>query len=133
MNKKYASIETEEFPYVVVTFTGNAANQENFSLYLSELKEIYDKKKEVTILFDASKAVFPGISFQKKQATWLTENEKLMKDYCLGTAYVIPNLIIRNVLKTIFKFQKQPVPYYVSSEFSEAEDWLNERLNNAST
>lgn len=45
-----------------------------------------------------------------------------MKNYCVGTAYVIPNLIIQNVLKAIFKFQKQPVPYIVCNEISEAEE-----------
>ncbi|GGE06697.1 STAS/SEC14 domain-containing protein [Psychroflexus salis] len=128
MKQEYATIEIDEFPYVKVTFTGNAANDENFSDYLKNLKEIYTKRKRVAILFDASKAVFPGISFQKKQAKWLKDNEDLMKNYCAGTAYIIPNLIIRNVLKTIFKFQKQPVPYFVSSETSEAEDWLNQQL-----
>ncbi len=128
MNQKYAIVETDEFPMVTVRFTGNAANQENFSTYLKELKEIYDQKKEVAILFDASLAVFPGITYQKQQALWLKENEDLMKEYCLGTAYVIPNLIIRNVLKAIFKFQKQPIPYYVSSEISEAEDWINSKI-----
>ena len=128
MNQKYAIVETDEFPMVTVRFTGNAANQENFSTYLIELKEIYDQKKELAILFDASLAVFPGITYQKQQALWLKENEDLMKEYCLGTAYVIPNLIIRNVLKAIFKFQKQPIPYYVSSEISEAEDWINSKI-----
>ena len=128
MNQKYAIVETDEFPMVTVKFTGNAANQDNFSTYLAELKEIYAKKQKLAILFDASLAVFPGITYQKQQALWLKENEDLMKEYCLGTAYVIPNLIIRNVLKAIFKFQKQPIPYYVSSEISEAEDWINSKI-----
>jgi hypothetical protein len=60
--------------------------------------------------------VLPGITYQKMQAKWLKEHEQLMKDYCKGTAYVLPNRIIRNVLSAIFAFQKQPVDYLVCKD-----------------
>ena len=41
------------------------------------------------------------------------ENRGLMQDYCQGTAYVIPNKVIRAVLRVIFSLQKQPVPYKI--------------------
>lgn len=117
---KYAEIDSSEFPIVEVVFTGEAVNAENFTMYLDELKQSYEREQPIVIVFDATKAVFPGMSYQKMQAQWLKENEQLMKNYCRGTAYVIPNLIIRNVLNAIFTFQKQPVPYRVCSNYMEA-------------
>lgn len=129
MNTKYASISREKFSIVKVTFTGEKANDDNFSNYLEELTEIYSKKEKLAIIFDARKAVFPGLKYQKIQGDWLKENEQLMENYCAGTAYVITNSIIRGVLKTIFKFQKQPVPYHVCSNLDEAEKWVKQKLS----
>jgi hypothetical protein len=129
MMNKYALIKGEEFPLVMVEFTGHKATDENFAQYLAELKGLYAKKEKLAIVFDASNAVFPGIKYQKMQGDWLKENEQMMKDYCVGTAYVITNAIIRGVLKTIFTFQKQPVPYHICSDVVEAEGWANRKLS----
>lgn len=131
MSNTYAEVSTTSSPFIHVRFTGEAPNQENFSRYLQELKAIYAPKENLVILFDATKAVLPGLNFQKMQAEWLKENNQLMVDYCLGTAYIIPNLLIRNVLKAIFKFQPQPVPYRVCSNMFEAEEWANSKLGRA--
>ena len=127
--KNYASIDSSKFPLIHVIFTGNDATDENFTLYLDELKAIYNKQNKIAIIFDASKAIIPGINYQKLQAKWLKDNEELMVNYCLGTAYVIPSLIIRNVLKAIFTFQKQPVDYSVCKNEKEAIEWVNKKLN----
>jgi cAMP phosphodiesterase len=124
----YAEIDSSEFPIIKVVFTGEAATQENFPDYLQKLKDNYNSRESIAIIFDATKAVLPGITYQKMQAKWLKENEQLMKDYCIGTAYVIPNRIIRNVLSAIFAFQKQPVEYLVCKDLMEAEAWVRGQL-----
>jgi hypothetical protein len=126
--KKYAETDRSQFPIIKVVFTGEAASAENFPVYLDELKQNYARKESIVIIFDASKAVFPGITYQKMQAKWLKDNEQLMKDFCKGTAYVIPKLIIRKVLSAIFAFQKQPVPYKVCSNLEEALDWAKNQM-----
>jgi hypothetical protein len=127
--EKYATINLSKFPVVSVIFTGTQANDENFMQYLFELEQIYKQQKKLAIIFDASKAVIPGVSYQKMQAKWLKDNKKLMTNYCAGTAYVIPSLLIRNVLKAIFTFQKQPVDYTICKNETEAIDWVNKKLN----
>ncbi len=128
MKNKYAIIDTSLFPSVKVIFTGEGANESNFPKYLDDVKKVYESEEKLGLIFDATKAVVPGFKFQKMQGDWLKENENLMKSYCVGTAYVIPNMLIRNVLKTIFAFQKQPIPYVVSANLKEAEDWIDQRL-----
>lgn len=128
--KKYAEVDKTNTPIIVVTFTGNNADNNNFPFYLNEVKQCYQEKKRIAIIFDATKAVFPGLSFQKMQGDWLKENTELMQNYCAGTAYVIPNIIIRNVLKTIFAFQKQPVPYFVCDDVPAGNAWIEKQLVN---
>lgn len=126
--KKYAIIDEAQFPIIKVTFTGESADTENFPLYLSEVKQTYDHQKNLAIIFDASNAVLPALSFQQMQAKWLKVNTQLMKDFCAGTAYIIPNIIIRNVLKAIFSFHSQPVPYIICEDSIKAEAWIRKQL-----
>lgn len=129
MTNTYAEVNTENFPVVKVVFTGNKATDDNFIKYLNELKAIYYDGNKLAIVFDATNAVFPNLKYQKIQADWLKDNEELMKSFCVGTAYVIPNSIIRGVLTTIFKFQKQPVAYHICGNLSDADNWVNQKLS----
>jgi len=122
--EQYAIIDESSFPIVKVRFTGNKSTDQNFQFYLDETKACYRSKRTLTLVFDASNASIPSISHQKMQAQWLKENEELMKNYCAGTAYIIPNTVIRGILKMIFSFQKQPVPYKIFETEPEGLSWV---------
>lgn len=125
----YAIIDSSNAPIINVVFTGYEATDQNFPLYLDEIKQIYSLGKKVVLIFEATKAVIPGINYQIMQANWLKENNDLMVNYCLGTAYIIPSILIRNILKAIFAIQKQPVDYIVCKNSLQATDWVNKKLN----
>ncbi|MDN3205253.1 DUF7793 family protein [Algoriphagus sediminis] len=128
--KPYAEIDESKFPIIYVRFTGQKSTDENFQAYLDGNKNCYRHQKKLAILFDASKASLPSFKHQKMQADWLKENEDLMREYCLGTAYVISNPAVRMILKGIFALQKQPVPYEIFGRKEDAELWLKSRLEN---
>lgn len=121
----YAIIDESSFPVIRIGFTGIKSTDQNFQSYLDQTKACYRTGKPLAIIFDASKASIPSLSHQKMQANWLKENEELMRNFCAGTAYIIPNAAIRAILKMIFSFQKQPVPYKIFEKESEAEAWVN--------
>lgn len=120
----YATIDESEFPLIRIRFTGEKSTDENFQRYLSQTRDCYRHKKKLAIIFDAREAGIPALSHQRMQADWLRENRGLMQDYCQGTAYVIPNKVIRAVLRVIFSLQKQPVPYKIFEKEAEAEKWV---------
>ncbi|MEL7118951.1 MAG: STAS/SEC14 domain-containing protein [Bacteroidota bacterium] len=122
--KKYAEVSDEQFPILKVTFTGEESTDENFQAYLDDVKDSYRSEK-MGIIFDATNAALPSMKHQKMQADWLKVNESLMKNYCVGTAYVIPSVVVRTILKAIFAFQTQPVPYLVVKSVEDGEEWVN--------
>ena len=126
--KKYAEIDQSALPVLNVFFTGNNANEDNFELYLSEIKQVYDQERTIAIIFDATSATLPATIYQKMQAKWLKDNENVIQKFCVGTAYIISNMVIRNVLKAIFAFQKQPVPFLVCKTMNDAILWTNQQL-----
>lgn len=123
--ESYAIIDESSFPVVHIEFTGSKSTDQNFQLYLDQMKKCYRHEKALAIIFDATKAGIPSLSHQKMQANWLKENEQLMKTFCQGTAYIIPNVAIRAVLKLIFSLQKQPVPFKVFEKSEEAKIWVS--------
>ncbi|SDD07580.1 hypothetical protein SAMN04488104_10145 [Algoriphagus faecimaris] len=123
--KSYAIIDESEFPLIHIRFTGNKSTDQNFRAYLDETKACYRSEKRLAIIFDASQASIPALSHQKMQAQWLKDNRDLMLKYCAGTAYVIPNPVIRAVLSMIFSFQNQPVPYQVVKSLEAARRWVD--------
>ena len=131
--KRYATVDSTEFPLIRVQFTGEKSTDENFALYLKEVQATYDRENRIGILFDATHATLPSLRHQKMQAKWLKDYKSLMQNYCAGTAYVIPNTLIRNVLKAIFALQKQPVPYRVCGEIEEGEEWLKIQIDQSSS
>ena len=121
----YAEIDESDFPIVQIRFTGNKSTDKNFQAYLDQNKACYRFRKKLAIVFDATEATIPSFSHQKMQAEWLKENKELMQQYCVVTAYVIPNLAIRAILKAIFALQKQPAAYKIFETKDEAMTWID--------
>ncbi len=122
---KYAIFDKSDLSLIRVTYTGNKDIDVSFQNYLDELESCYEDREPIGILFDATKAIIPHIKHQKDQAFWIQKHWFLIKTYCKGTAYVIPNAASRAVLKMIFSFQHQPVPYKIFSTIDKATQWLN--------
>jgi len=124
----YAHFNFNDFPTVVISFTGEKATKQNFRQYLDTIRSIYNRKEKFALIFDAQNASIPGFKFQKMQADWLAENHNLISTYCLGTSYIIPNALVRGVLKAIFAIQTQPVPYKVAENMESAQHFTSQLL-----
>ncbi|MEM8586118.1 MAG: STAS/SEC14 domain-containing protein [Bacteroidota bacterium] len=125
---KYAEFDRSQRPLITIRFTGAKATTENFAEYLRELERNYTPQEPFALVFELSKAPVPGLSYQRQQADWMKENQDMISQYCKRVAYVIPGAIMRGVLKSIFSFQKQPVPYKVVATYSEGEKWAMAQL-----
>lgn len=124
----YAQFDRSEFPVITINFTGEKETKENFELYLQELANNYDRKEKFALIFELTNAPLPNVKYQLKQASWMKENESLIKQYCYGVAYVIPGAVMRNVLKFIFSVQKNPVQFEVFSTYDEGKEWASELI-----
>lgn len=124
----YADFDRTEFPLITIHFTGEKETPENFEVYLQELGKNYEHKKDLALIFELTKAPVPNVSYQLKQASWMKENDALIKQYCKGVAYVIPSMILRGVLKFIFSVQKNPVPFKVFSNYADGKQWASSLL-----
>ncbi|MEQ8520454.1 MAG: STAS/SEC14 domain-containing protein [Cytophagales bacterium] len=131
MSENYVSFDRSQYPLIKMTFTGEAANDESFAAYLKGLKDNYKRKEKIALLFDASNAGLPSLKYQKQMAGWMKENNTLIKKYCIGIAYVVPQAMIRGALRVIFKIFNNPVPFEVFDNEEKAKGWLNDGLKSS--
>jgi hypothetical protein len=125
---RYAEVDTTDHPMVIVTFTGQKATEENFSLYLKEVEQCYQNKDKIVIIFDGRKATFPGLRFQRMQAEWLKKNQAMVATLCMGTIYIISSIWISLALRMILFLQPQPTEFTIVSSLSQAMNWAVEKL-----
>jgi hypothetical protein len=124
----YATINREKAPLITITFTGQKATAATFAAYLKELENNYKSKSDIALVFDARKALDLNPIYQLKQAQWMAHNKALIKQYCKGVAYVIPNNFLRNILGLIFRIQPNPVPFKVFETIAEGESWASMQI-----
>lgn len=122
----YAHFDRSTFPLIVVKFSGARETDENFAAYLDGLYENYNSQKPFALVFDATEAASPNLKYQQKQAKWMKAHEELIKSYCLGVAYVMPNRLLRIALRLIFGIQKNPVPFKVFGKLEDGKNWAEE-------
>lgn len=128
MNEVYVRFDRTTFPLISITFTGARATDENFKVYLDGLEANYERQEKLVLLFDAEKALFPGLSYQKQQGQWMKAHDTTIRKYCCGIAYVVPDLFLRKALELIFAIGANPVPFKVFKNRQEGERWLRKQL-----
>jgi hypothetical protein len=120
----YVTVDRSQLPIIIVTFTGAIETPENFEQYLQELNRNYDAKEPIGLVFNAQNAHIPSRMYQKRQADWMRANASVIKSYCRGIAYIVPNPFLRPVLQLIFATQKVPSPSRVFSNEKLGLEWL---------
>lgn len=124
----YAEFDRSDYPLINITFTGEKPTDENFQAYLEGSYQNYEHREPIALVFDATNAAIPGLRYQKQQADWMREHDELIRTYCLGIAYVVPNPLIRQVMRAIFKLQQNATAFKVFAEREAGVAWAQERL-----
>jgi hypothetical protein len=124
----YAKFDQTKAPLIIIEFTGEKANVQNFANYLKGLEANYARKESIALVFDARKALDLNPLYQMKQAYWLRQNKDVIERYCQGVAYVVPNSFLRTMLGLVFKIQPSPVPFKVFENLDAGLVWATSRL-----
>jgi hypothetical protein len=125
------TIDLSRYPLVVVRYSGLATDAE-FDEYLESMTRLIlgRKQKTVTIL-DARQSDRTPATQRKKQAAWLKTHENMLRQYSLGTAFVITSPLVRGVLTAIFWLQPLPTDHTVVGSMVDAEEWAKAKLTGA--
>jgi hypothetical protein len=121
------TLDRSQFPLVIVRFRGEFAENE-FETYLEQLHEVYAQKKRFALILDSIGGAAPTAKQRKLQADWIRERADLIREYNVGTAFVLDSVLLRGSLTAILWLQPLPCPHLVCAEISEAISWATTRL-----
>lgn len=124
-------IDDARHPLVVVNFVGTATDAE-FDAYLDDMQRlVLDRREKNVTILDATLSGDTPPTQRRKQADWLKRNAAYLREFSLGTAFVIDSPFVRGVLTAIFWITPMSAPYTIVATYAEAEAWATRQLQDA--
>ena len=125
------TVDDSLWPLVKVDFVGSNTLQDLES-YLTSMDRCVQRGDRYLAIFDTLRlTTAPSMELRKRQIEWLTKNDALLRQRCLGNAFVITSPFIRLALSIMYQLQPPPMPYTVVGDLKTAQDWVSRRLQAA--
>jgi hypothetical protein len=114
-------------PVVVLHVIGASTNEEVLER-IDFLKAVLKRKQPLALVFDATDAEPIDAHQRRMWSHWLATDEKLIRAWMMGCAFVVTSAIMRGVFTGIFWIWPPPMPYVFTGTRPEAIAWANESL-----
>jgi hypothetical protein len=125
------SFDESHWPILIIKHPEVPVNRLATMEYLATLQRYFEKQVPFIALFDVTCSRPPTAEHRFLVASWIKQNESLIKLNFLGTAYIMPGLVQRLALKMFLIFldtTKVIAPVKVFSNSVIAMEWANKRL-----
>lgn len=118
------------WPLLISRFHGAATDSE-YETYLSRGTAYLRRGELYVSVLDMGRLVVPSAAQRQRQAEWLQEHERLLREQFLGAALVITSPFIRLALSTVLHLRPMPMPYVTVYDVSGGLKWAVTRLEEA--
>jgi hypothetical protein len=116
------------WPLVLVRLEGAVSDQQLDEFFAHGHATLLRRERYVSI-FDLSRVNLPSPEQRQRQARWLKEHESLLREFLLGTAFVLSSPFVRMVLSMLFHLAPSPAPYVVVPSVDSGVVWAAARLD----
>lgn len=103
-----------------VTIHSEGLSDQSFAEFLIQLEELYQTRKNIILVVDATKALHLPTPYRQRMGNWMAQNKSLIRDSCVFQIYVVHSPLVRFVLQGIFLIQKPPVSFKTMSHKGDA-------------
>lgn len=114
---RWAVYDTSNYPDVKVKLRRNIENNEQFELFLQDWLNLYNKKQNFTLDFDATEVGFVSIRYAYKMSNFI---KKLKNDYDVQylkeSNITVSSFYIKSLLNFIFFLQEPVCPIYIKKK-----------------
>jgi hypothetical protein len=118
------------WPLLVVQFSGPQSDWE-FEQYLDALSERVNRREPYVCVVDARLGDAASPEQRHRKAEWLKLHEPLLREHCLGTAFVLTSPVVRLSLQVILALRPLVIPHTTVSTLEAGVGWAAERLQAA--
>lgn len=116
------------WPLLTVKFTGVNSTQE-FEAYLAKMSTYVTRgEKYISILDSGEATAAPPMDQRQRQVEWIQQHESQLRQWSLGSAFVINSPFIRLAMNIIYQIKPPPSPYMVVGDIKLARTWAADRF-----
>ena len=112
----FAKFIYEMFPVVVVKFSRNIENAEDFDLFLKKWIELYENKKEFIFVFDTTEVGYPSIKYCVRMSMFIKKLRKEKIQYLKRSIIIVKNNRVKNMLNFTFYLQPPVAIVYLTKD-----------------
>jgi hypothetical protein len=124
------TIEASLWPLLVVKL-GRDTTEQELEAYLSEREAYLARAQPHVVVIDTRAVHLPVPRLRQRYAEWLGQHERALRQWTLGTAYVIDSPAVRMMMSVIRHFARVATPFVVTSTLPPSAAWAAERLHEA--
>ena len=100
-------------------------NDNDFLKYTNFMDNLYKKQKKFKLIFDLTKLSIYDSVYCNEQLKYMTTSEEFTKKYIEGTAIIVSNSIIKNLLDILIFSIKTPIkPNLITKDTKDALKFL---------
>jgi hypothetical protein len=125
------TFDDSQWPLLAVTFTGTISAQE-FDTYMSKMAASLSRGEKYLFLLDTrGLSTSPAMEQRQRLVDWVKQNEPLLRQRILGSAFVITSPFIRLALNIMCQLKPLPCPHTIAGDMKVARAWSAERFRAA--
>jgi hypothetical protein len=121
------SFDDSLWPLLVVKFIGTTSDVE-FEEYLAKMSEYLRRGDKWIVIYESTEMKDSPLVHRQRQLEWLKDNDALLRQWMVGTGFVITSPVIRLAMNVIHQLNKPPCPSHAASTMKAAMEWAAERF-----
>lgn len=121
------SFDDSLWPLLVVKFSGTTSDHE-FEAYLERMSGYLQRADKYLCLFDSTDMKDSPLVHRQRQLEWLKANDVQLRQWMVGTGFVVTSPIIRLAMNVITQLNKPPCPQTAVPTMKAALEWAAERF-----
>ena len=124
------TLDSGLWPLLVVKI-GRSPTRQDLERYLEARAATLQRREPHVCLFDARDVQMPPTQLRQHYTDWLAAHETVLRQWMLGTAYIIQSPTVRIMMSAIRHFGRLASPFVVTATMQPAATWAAERLHEA--
>ncbi|PTL77280.1 hypothetical protein [Vitiosangium sp. GDMCC 1.1324] len=126
----FCTFDDSLWPLLILRMTREPSNQE-LEEYLDRSASFLRRGERHVVIADLLQGGMITAEQRRRQADWMLQHDRLLRETVLGNAFVMTSPILRLGLNILFYIRMPPCPYVVVSRLEPALVWAADRLEGA--
>ena len=122
---EFAIFDVSKWPTVNLKLSGSPESLEEFEDYLSGFDLLYNKKKKINMVIDATDIGNVHLYYIARQAFHMHANELNTKKYVNKIALVVTSKITTKLLNSLFSMRKPVCSTKLFKTIGDANTWIS--------